>query len=60
MFNEPILFGVFPVYAVPVGVFLGLLLVRALEKHQADRKIWYALLVVIGTVSALNPAGIVI
>lgn len=59
-FAEPILIGDFQLAAIPVGVFLGFLLVRAFEKHQADRKIWYALLIVIGTVSSVSAVGIVI
>jgi predicted membrane chloride channel (bestrophin family) len=59
-FDHPKPIGSFIVTAIPVGVFVGFLLVRALEKHQADRKIWYALLVVIGVISTFNAAGIVI
>ena len=59
-FSDPISIGVFQLTAIPAGVFVGFLLVRAFEKHQADRKIWYALLVVIGVVSNFQAAGIVI
>jgi len=59
-FGEPLLIGDFQLNAVPVGVFVGFLLVRLFEKHQADRKIWYALLVVIGVISNFQAAGIVI
>lgn len=59
-FAEPINLGGLQLTAIPVGVFVGFLLVRALESHQADRKIWYALLVVIGVVSNFQAAGIVI
>ena len=59
-FNEPFSIGIFQFTAIPVGVFIGFLLVRAFEKHQADRKIWYALLVVIGVISNFQAAGIVI
>ena len=59
-FSDPISIGAFQLAAIPIGVFVGFLLVRALEKHQADRKIWYALLVVIGVVSNFQAAGIVI
>ncbi len=59
-FNDPVSVGIFQLAAIPVGVFVGFLLVRAFEKHQADRKIWYALLIVIGVVSNFQAAGIVI
>lgn len=59
-FNEPFMIGLFQFTAIPVGVFVGFLLVRAFEKHQADRKIWYALLVVIGVISNFQAAGIVL
>lgn len=59
-FNDPVEVGAFEIVALPVGVLAGFLLVRVFEKHQADRKIWYALLVVIGVVSNFQAAGIVI
>lgn len=59
-FSDPTYIGVFQLTAIPVGVFVGFLLVRAFEKHQSDRKIWYALLVVIGVISNFQAAGIVI
>jgi predicted membrane chloride channel (bestrophin family) len=59
-FNDPLSVGIFQLAAIPAGVFVGFLLVRAFEKHQADRKIWYALLVVIGVISNFQAAGIVI
>lgn len=59
-FGTPIVWQNMTFYAVPVGVLAGLVLIRTLEHFQSDRKIWYAMLIVIGVVSALNPAGIVI
>jgi predicted membrane chloride channel (bestrophin family) len=59
-FSDPIMLGGFQLAAIPVGVLVGFLLVRVFESHQADRKIWYALLVVIGVVSNFQAAGIVI
>ena len=59
-FSEPVMIGGFQLAAIPVGVFLGFMLVRALEQHQSDRKIWYALLVVVGVISNFQAAGIVI
>ena len=45
---------------IPVGLFVGLLLVSRLEKFQYDRKIWYAVLIIATIVSYFLPAGIVI
>lgn len=46
--------------AIPLGIVLGFLLVRYLEPYQTDRKIWYAVLLVIGIVSYFLPAGIIV
>jgi hypothetical protein len=59
-FGQPIsLFGI-PVGALPVGMLLGLILVNRLEKIQADRKIWYAILVVVTIICYFTPTGIII
>ena len=52
--------GDFPLTAVPLGMFAGLLLVDKLEVHQDDRKIWYAILILVGIISYYFPTGIVI
>jgi len=59
-FQSPISIGGLPLYAVPIGLLLGIIFVKYFEKHQSDRKIWYAVLVVIGIMSYFLPAGIVI
>lgn len=59
-FGEPVVWSHITVYAVPVGVMVGLVLIRTLEHFQTDRKIWYAILIMIGIISALSPAGIVV
>ncbi|MCA9341250.1 hypothetical protein KC952_01845 [Candidatus Saccharibacteria bacterium] len=46
--------------AVPVGLMTGLLVVRAFEHSQDDRKIWYAVLIIVGIISYFVPAGLVI
>ena len=50
----------FPIHGIPVGLLIGLLLVRQFEKHQSDRKIWYAILIVVTIICYFVPAGIVI
>ncbi len=59
-FTEPLQWGGLVFTALPVGLFVGFLLVRAFERHQADRKIWYALLIVVTVITHMQPAGIVI
>jgi hypothetical protein len=58
--GEPAEWGWLKVTALPVGLAVGLLAVRAFEHRQADRKIWYAVLLIVGVISSFLPAGIVI
>lgn len=57
---SPVMWGGLPIGAIPVGLLLGLLFVKWFEKYQTDRKIWYAILIVITIVGYFVPAGIVI
>lgn len=57
--NSAIIAGV-PFGGVPVGMLFGLLLVSRFEKFQYDRKIWYAILILVTIVSYFLPMGIVI
>lgn len=59
-FEHPLWIGAFPVGAVPVGMIFGLLVVSRMEKLQFDRKIWYAILLVVTVISYIGAAGIVI
>lgn len=59
-FSQPVSWLGVPVHAVPVGLILGLILVGRFERMQQDRKIWYAVLVIVGIISFFVPAGIVI
>lgn len=59
-FKQPISWMGLPFYGIPLGLLIGLLLVRQFEKHQSDRKIWYAILLVVTIVCYFVPAGIVI
>lgn len=59
-FDQPVTWMGIPMSAIPAGLFLGLILVNRLESHQSDRKIWYAILVVVGITSLFWPSGIVI
>ena len=58
-FNQPIHIGDFAVHGFPLGLILGLMI--ASHDHFAiDRKIEYALLVVVTIVSFFLPSGIVV
>lgn len=59
-FGHVFYLGNIPVTGVPLGMLAGLLLVDRFEVHQDDRKIWYAILVVIGLISYFLPMGIII
>lgn len=59
-FSTPIMLGAFVFNGVPVGMLAGLLIVSQFEKFQYDRKIWYALLVLVTIVSYFLPMGIVV
>lgn len=59
-FAQPVTWLGFPLTAVPVGFLFGLILVNRFEKYQSDRKIWYAILLVVTIICYFVPAGIVI
>lgn len=59
-FGQPLALGSMRITAIPVGLLLGLIIVNRFEHFQSDRKIWYAILVVVGILSYFVPAGIVI
>jgi positive regulator of sigma E activity len=46
--------------AIPVGFLVGLLLVRRFETHQEDRKIWYAVMLVVTIICYYYSAGIIV
>lgn len=59
-FGEPIWWLEIPFGAVPVGLLIGLILVNRFEKFQSDRKIWYAILVIVTILCYFAPTGIII
>ncbi len=59
-FSTPVIWLGLSLNALPLGLLAGIVAIKLLEKHQTDRKIWYAVLIVIGIVSYFVPAGIVI
>lgn len=59
-FAQPMTWGGVPFNGLPLGLILGLAGIRLFEKNPFDRKIWYAVLIVVGIISYFVPAGIVI
>ena len=59
-FNSPLILAGLPFGGLPVGMLFGLLVVSRFEKFQYDRKIWYAILILVTIASYFLPAGIVI
>lgn len=59
-FAQPISWLGIPLHGIPVGLLVGLLLVNRFETYQSDRKIWYAILVVIAIICYFVPAGVVV
>ena len=59
-FHQPIIWLDMPVTGIPAGLLIGLLLVHKFEKYQVDRKIWYAILIVVTIICYFVPAGIIL
>lgn len=59
-FASPLSWGGIPFAAFPFGALIGLIGIKLLEKDQTDRKIWFAVLLVVMIISYFVPAGIVI
>ena len=59
-FSQPLMFSSLSFNALPIGLVIGLIIISQFEKFQSDRKIWYAVIIVVGIISYFVPAGIVI
>ena len=59
-FAQPFSWMSIPFTGIPLGMLVGLVLVSRFEKYQSDRKIWYAILLVVTIISYFVPAGIVL
>lgn len=59
-FAVPVTWLNLPLNGIPIGLLIGLILVNRFEKYQADRKIWYAILLVVTIICYFVPAGIVV
>lgn len=58
-FQTPIAFGDFLLRGIPVGLFIGLIFASH-DHFKVDRKIEYAILLVMTIVSVFLPVGIII
>ncbi|HEX4662050.1 MAG TPA: hypothetical protein VH144_00375 [Candidatus Saccharimonadales bacterium] len=58
-FHTPVHIGVFVLNGIPLGLAIGLIF-AAHDHFQIDRKIEYAVLIVVAIISFFAPAGIVI
>lgn len=59
-FETPLVIDSFAIMGIPLGLILGLFIVHKYEHFDEDRKIWFALLVVVTIVSMFMPTGIVL
>jgi hypothetical protein len=59
-FATPLSWNNIPLAAFPLGTLIALIGIRLFEKDQTDRKIWFAVLLVVMIISYFVPAGIVI
>lgn len=59
-FATPISFHGVPLGAFPIGAMVTLIAIRLGEKDPYDRKIWFAVLVMVTILSYFVPAGIII
>lgn len=56
----PVSWGGIPFGAIPIGLIIGLIGVKLVEKQQVNRKIWYVVLIVVALVTYGADKGIVI
>lgn len=57
-FMHTLYFGNMPIGALPIGAIIGLIGIRLLEKDATDRKIWYAVLILVTVISYFFPTSI--
>lgn len=58
--KNPIEVGGLVVQAIPVGLFIALLLVLKTEKYQFNRKIWYVTIIFMAILTSFTPVGVMI
>lgn len=57
---QPLLWFGVPFGGIPAGTIVGLVLIAVFEKNPLDRRIWYAVLMVVAIIGYFVPAGIVV
>ena len=58
--KNPVEMGGLVVQAIPVGLFIALLLVLKIEKYQLNRKIWYVTIIFMAILTSFTPVGVMI
>lgn len=58
--KNPVEVGGLVVQAIPVGLFIALLLVLKIEKYQFNRKIWYVTIIFMAILTSFTPVGVMI
>ena len=56
--KNPVEVGGLVVQAIPVGLFIALLLVLKIEKYQFNRKIWYVTIIFMAILTSFTPVGV--
>lgn len=59
-FATPMTWNDVPFSAFPLGALIAIVGIRLYEKDAVDRKIWYAVIVIVTILSYFVPAGIVL
>lgn len=59
-FKMPMTWVGVPLASFPLGLLLGLAGISLFEKNPFDRRIWYAVLIVIAIICYFVPAGIIL
>jgi hypothetical protein len=58
--QQPVSWQGIPFGGFPLGGLIALVGIHSLEKNQFDRKIWYAVLIIVTIICYFVPAGIVL
>jgi hypothetical protein len=58
--STPLSWGGVPFGGFPLGTVIGLVGIKLLETNPIDRRIWYAVLIIVTIISYFVPAGIVL
>jgi uncharacterized ion transporter superfamily protein YfcC len=59
-FSAPLQIGGGFLSGIPAGLLVGLVLIHLVEKRSENRKIWFAVILIVAILSYFIPAGIVI